>query len=70
MSALKALRWFIIASDLARNNPIPQYKGINDALLRIFKDEGISSLYRGVFINILAGSIANMVFFYVYTDGK
>lgn len=27
-------------------------------------------MYRGVIINALAGSIANMVFFYVYSDGK
>lgn len=27
-------------------------------------------MYRGVFINMLAGSIANSIFFYVYSDGK
>ncbi|MFN9900638.1 MAG: hypothetical protein ACK55Z_18020 [bacterium] len=28
------------------------------------------SLYRGVLINVLAGSLANSIFFYIYTDGK
>ena len=28
------------------------------------------SLYRGVFMNLIAGSIANSIFFYVYEDGK
>lgn len=32
--------------------------------------EGFRSLYRGVFMNIFAGSLANSIFFYVYTDGK
>ena len=36
----------------------------------MYKHEGLSALYRGVFINIFAGSIANSIFFYVYTDGK
>jgi hypothetical protein len=33
-------------------------------------EEGFFSLYRGVIINLIAGSIANSVFFYVYQDGK
>ena len=36
----------------------------------IYKEEGFFSLYRGVIINLIAGSIANSVFFYVYQDGK
>lgn len=28
------------------------------------------SLYRGVLVNILVGTGANMIFFYVYNDGK
>lgn len=36
----------------------------------IYKEEGFFSLYRGVIINLVAGSIANSVFFYVYQDGK
>lgn len=27
-------------------------------------------LYRGVVINMVAGSIANSIFFYIYADGK
>ena len=34
------------------------------------KNEGFGSLYRGVVINAVAGSIANSIFFYVYNDGK
>lgn len=30
----------------------------------------MKTLYRGVLINLFAGSIANSIFFYVYTDGK
>lgn len=33
-------------------------------------EEGFSVLYRGVLINMVAGSIANSIFFYVYSDGK
>jgi Mitochondrial carrier protein len=59
-----------IANDFARNNPIPPYRGITDALKTIYREEGFLSLYRGVIINMVAGSIANSVFFYVYQDGK
>lgn len=58
------------ANDLAKNNPIPAYRGISDALKRIAYEEGFFSLYRGVIINMIAGSLANSVFFYVYSDGK
>lgn len=58
------------ASDLAKNNPIPKYGGIMDAFRRIRLEEGLHSLYRGVIINMVAGSIANSIFFYVYSDGK
>jgi hypothetical protein len=33
-------------------------------------EEGFPVLYRGVLVNIVAGSIANSIFFYVYADGK
>jgi hypothetical protein len=36
----------------------------------MYKTEGFGSLYRGVIINAVAGSIANSIFFYVYNDGK
>ena len=61
---------FHLANDLARNNPIPAYKGIYDAIISMYRTEGFRSLYRGVFMNICAGSLANSIFFYVYTDGK
>ena len=61
---------FLIASNLAINNPIPAYRGIYDALTQMYKNEGFSTLYRGVFINAFAGSLANSIFFYVYSDGK
>lgn len=37
---------------------------------KIALEEGYLSLYRGVIINIVAGSLANSIFFYVYSDGK
>jgi Mitochondrial carrier protein len=55
---------------LARNNPIPAYKGVIDAIIKMYKWEGFSTLYRGVMLNICAGSVANCIFFYIYTDGK
>mmetsp|Transcript_9042 Transcript_9042/g.15291 ORF Transcript_9042/g.15291 Transcript_9042/m.15291 type:complete len:109 (+) Transcript_9042:233-559(+) len=58
------------ANDLAKNNPIPTYNGILDALTKIYKNEGFAALYRGVVLNGLSGSIANSVFFYMYQDGK
>ena len=36
----------------------------------IYRQEGFLSLYRGVIVNLVAGSLANMAFFYVYQDGK
>lgn len=33
-------------------------------------EEGFPVLYRGVVVNIIAGSVANSIFFYVYQDGK
>lgn len=59
-----------IAGDLSRNNPIPAYRGIFDAISKMYLNEGFSSLYRGVVMNAFAGSIANSIFFYVYQDGK
>ena len=36
----------------------------------MYRHEGLISLYRGALVNIVAGSFANSIFFYVYTDGK
>lgn len=58
------------ASNLASNNPIPAYRGIADALTSMYRIEGFAALYRGVAMNIVAGSIANSLFFYIYQDGK
>lgn len=33
-------------------------------------EEGFPVLYRGVVVNMIAGSIANSIFFYIYADGK
>ena len=52
---------------MASNNPIPAYKGIYDAIRSIYTHEGFSALYRGVAINIVAGSLANSIFFYTYS---
>ena len=59
-----------IASDMAKNNPIQAYRGIFDALSKMYRTEGFISLYRGALVNIFAGSLANSIFFFVYTDGK
>ena len=59
-----------LASDYAKNNPIQAYSGIVDAITRMYRHEGLMSLYRGAIVNITAGSIANSIFFYMYTDGK
>ena len=55
---------------MAKNNPIQAYKGIFDAMTRMYRTEGFISLYRGALVNIFAGSFANSIFFFVYTDGK
>ena len=60
----------IQANNLARNNPIPAYKGIVDALYKIKATEGFSALYRGVGLNMVAGAAAHSIFFYIYADGK
>jgi len=36
----------------------------------MYNKEGFGSLYRGVALNTVAGSIANSIFFYVYDEGK
>ena len=36
----------------------------------MYRHEGLISLYRGALVNIIAGSIANSIFFYVYRDGQ
>ena len=41
-----------------------------DAILKMYRHEGLISLYRGALVNIVAGSIANSVFFFVYAEGK
>jgi len=50
---------------LAKNNPIPKYKGIYNALSTIYRNEGIKVLYRGVAVNAASGGIANGIFYYV-----
>lgn len=67
---LENVKFRFQASNLAKNNPIPAYKGIYDAINNMYKTEGFGSLYRGVVINAVAGSVANSIFFYVYSDGK
>ncbi len=57
-------------SDRAINNPIPAYRSILHALNTIYRNEGLKAMYRGVLINMIAGSIANSVFFAMYQDGK
>jgi len=46
------------AADLASNNPIPNYRGIADAIVTMYRAEGLSSLYRGVLLNLCASSVA------------
>ena len=36
----------------------------------MWAEEGLRSLYRGALVNIIAGSLANSIFFWVYADGK
>jgi len=70
MHPLENVKLRFQASDLAKNNPIQAYSGISDALRTMYRSEGFRSLYRGAMVNVFAGSLANSIFFYVYTDGK
>lgn len=36
----------------------------------MYRQEGLISLYRGVLVNIVAGNIANFIFFGMYANGK
>ena len=36
----------------------------------MWAEEGFKSLYRGALVNIIAGSLANSIFFFVYAEGK
>ena len=42
---------------------IPQYNGILNALLMIYKSEGIKGLYKGVFASLSAQTSARVLFF-------
>ena len=55
---------------MARNNPIQAYRGVGHALQTMWMEEGLRSLYRGALVNVIAGSLANSIFFWVYADGK
>ena len=55
---------------MAKNNPIAAYSGIRHALKSMWMEDGIRSLYRGALVNVIAGSLANSIFFWVYADGK
>jgi len=54
----------------AANNPVPKYNSVVSAFSKIYKDEGLGALYRGSLITFAATSVANIVFFYVYSQGK
>ena len=70
MYPLENVKFRFQASNLAKNNPIPAYRGIYDAISQMYNKEGFGSLYRGVVLNAFAGALANSIFFYIYSDGK
>lgn len=67
---LENIKFRFMAGNNASNNPVPAYKGIWQALRHMYASEGLGALYRGMTMNIFAGSLANSLFFYVYADGK
>ncbi len=64
---LEAVKTRLQASDGAANNPLPKYKGITEALSSMYRNEGITSLYRGVMIYWASTSVANISFFSMYS---
>jgi len=64
---LETVKTRLQASDGAINNPLPKYKGIGEAVVSMFKNEGFSSLYRGVLVYWLSTSVANVSFFSMYS---
>ena len=44
---------------------LPHYRGMFETFKRMYHEEGVVSLYRGMWLNFVAGGIANLVFFYV-----
>jgi K+-sensing histidine kinase KdpD len=36
----------------------------------MYRNDGLVSLYRGVLLNLVASSISQTLFFYIYSDGK
>ena len=67
---LENVKFRFMAGNNASNNPVPAYQSIWQALKMMYANEGVGALYRGMTMNIFAGSVANSLFFYVYADGK
>ena len=58
------------ANDGMRNNHLPHYNGLMNAITTMYKNEGFVSFFRGVWVNMLGNCSANFIFFYVYAREK
>jgi len=56
------------ATDGAANNLVPNYKRLLNALKNIYTNEGLRTLYRGTTVYFIGLNIANMSFFYTYSN--
>jgi hypothetical protein len=58
------------ANDGMKNNHLPKYEGAIDTFKTMWKNEGLVSFYRGMYINILANAVSGGIFFGIFADGK
>lgn len=49
-----------------RNNLVPKYEGIIPGIRAIYKEEGLSGLFKGIHLTTLTSALANALFFYMY----
>ncbi len=48
----------------SKENLVPKYNGIKNALKMIYKDEGFKGLYKGFYISLLCQTSSMSFFFY------
>lgn len=49
---------------------MPKYKDVFDVFRRMYKEEGIVSFYRGMYINMIGNCLSSIIFFTLLADGK
>lgn len=67
---LESVKVRLQANDGHVNNHLPYYKNVWDVFRQMYRNEGLTAFYRGVYINMIGNTMSNMLFFTLYADGK